>query len=118
MLSYYQGSVLNIRFYRTASGREPVSDYILSLGEKEHARIIYDLGQVRDKGLSCNAVRFRHIRGKLWEIKIMLGSGYRIFYCMLNNDNIVLLHAYKKSGQKTPKKEIKLARRRMKEVLS
>lgn len=60
-------------------------------------------------------VEFRQIDGKLWEIKI---GSHRVFYVVIDREEMVLLHAYKKQGQKLPVKERDIATRRMKELLS
>ncbi|MBI5198373.1 MAG: type II toxin-antitoxin system RelE/ParE family toxin [Nitrospirae bacterium] len=56
----------------------------------------------------------RQIRGKLWELRI---SRHRVFYVIIDAEMMVLLHAYKKQGQKAPAHELETALRRMKEVL-
>jgi phage-related protein len=61
------------------------------------------------------AYQFRQIEGKLWEIKV---STHRIFYVVIEREEMVLLHVYKKQGQKLPIKERDIATRRMKELLS
>lgn len=43
------------------------------------------------------------------------GTG-RIFYCCVINRRIVILHAFVKKTSKTPETELKIARKRMKEV--
>ena len=55
----------------------------------------------------------RQIQGKLWELKFSMD---RVFYCVITGPDLVLLHAYKKQGQRAPPDEIKLAKKRMKEV--
>jgi phage-related protein len=40
----------------------------------------------------------------------------RAFYCFIVNRRIVILHAFIKKTQGTPEREIRIARRRMKEV--
>lgn len=40
----------------------------------------------------------------------------RAFYCFVMNRRIVILHAFIKKTQETPERELKLARKRMKEV--
>lgn len=40
----------------------------------------------------------------------------RVFYCIVKNNEIVMLHVFIKKSQKTPNKEIKLVIKRMKEV--
>ena len=57
----------------------------------------------------------RQIKGKLWELKV---SATRVFYVFVTGPEVVLLHAYKKQGQKARLKEIETAQRRMEEVLA
>lgn len=40
----------------------------------------------------------------------------RVFYCILVGRKIIVLHGFIKKTQETPKKELALAKRRMKEV--
>lgn len=40
----------------------------------------------------------------------------RVFYCFMVNHRIIILHAFIKRTQDTPDRELKLARKRMKEV--
>lgn len=40
----------------------------------------------------------------------------RVFYCMLIGKRIMILHGFIKKTQKTPPKELAVAKRRMKEV--
>ena len=42
----------------------------------------------------------------------------RAFYCFLVGKRVLVLHAFVKKSQQTPDKELKLARKRMKEVRS
>jgi phage-related protein len=50
-------------------------------------------------------------------LHIEAGASHRVFYVVVNGPMIVLLHSYKKQSQKAPTREIKIAERRMKEVL-
>jgi len=40
----------------------------------------------------------------------------RAFFCYLKGKNIVVLHAFIKKSQQTPERELKLARKRLKEI--
>ncbi len=54
----------------------------------------------------------------LFEIRAKSGEGIgRVFYCVLVGRHIVILHGFVKKSDKTPAKELKIARNRMKEVL-
>lgn len=53
----------------------------------------------------------------LFELRIRAQEGIsRVFYCTLIGQRIVMLHCFIKKSQKTPRKEIQIARRRMQEV--
>ena len=46
-------------------------------------------------------------------MKFSLG---RVFFCFLSGQCVVVLHAFIKKSQQTPDNELKLARKRLKEV--
>ncbi len=43
---------------------------------------------------------------------------YRVFYFTKMKNEILIIHAFKKKTQKTPKKDIDLAKKRLKEMLN
>ena len=105
---------VKITFYQTPSGRTPVLDFLKKLQTPERARILAILADMEQYGLESGRVSFRQIEGKLWEIKI---SANQIFYVLAQRAEMVLLHAYKKQGQKLPLREKNVAIKRMKEIL-
>jgi phage-related protein len=53
----------------------------------------------------------------LFELRLKAGEGIaRVFYCTLVGRRIVMLHQIVKKSEKTPPRELDVARRRMKEV--
>ena len=55
--------------------------------------------------------------GGLFELRIKAAEGIaRVFYCTVVDRRIVVLHQFVKKSDKTPPKELEVARRRMKEV--
>jgi phage-related protein len=46
------------------------------------------------------------------------GATVRVFYYVRKSDAIVVFHAFQKKSQKTPSREINLARQRLQEVLN
>ena len=46
------------------------------------------------------------------------GAAVRVFYFVRQSDGILVFHAFQKKSQKTPVREIKLARQRLQEVLN
>lgn len=54
----------------------------------------------------------------LFELRIKSVEGIaKIFFCTMIGKKIIMLHLYIKKTNKTPAKEIHIARKRMKEVL-
>ena len=53
----------------------------------------------------------------LFELRLKAAEGIaRVFYCMVVGRRIVMLHQFIKKSGKTPRKELAIARKRMKEV--
>jgi phage-related protein len=58
------------------------------------------------------------IHKNAYELRIKDEKGiYRIIYFLAVSDKILIPHAFKKKGQKTPKKEIELSKARLKELI-
>ena len=108
-----------VSFFQLPSGRSPVEEFIQSLPKRDMARCLEVVVGLEDYGFACQRVRFKPLRGKLWEVKFQSsGGGYRFLYVLMKQEEMVILHASKKKTQKTPIQDIKLAEKRMKEVLS
>lgn len=107
-----------IHFYETVSGRSPIEDFIESLQKQDQARFAEVVVGIEQYGLAYSRVQFKPLRGKLWEIKFSApGGGYRVAYVLLTSSELVWLHVFKKTTQKTPLRDLDLAEKRMKEVL-
>nr|WP_175801613.1 type II toxin-antitoxin system RelE/ParE family toxin [Burkholderia anthina] len=53
----------------------------------------------------------------LYEMRLKGAEGIaRVFYCAIVDRRIVMLHCFVKKTHKTPRKELEIARRRLKEV--
>ena len=110
---------MKVSFFASLSGRCYVEDFIDGLSSGDKAAVIAVLKDIEAHGLTAVGCQFRQLEGKLWEIKIRAPTGgYRIFYVMVASDEMMCLHAYRKQGQKAPKRELEVARKRLKEVLS
>ncbi len=59
----------------------------------------------------------RAMDGGLCELRLKAAEGIaRVFYCTIVERRIVMLHQFIKKSQKTPRKELEIALKRMKEV--
>ena len=110
---------LFVNYWRNPSGKAPVERYIDKIGNKEErAELLSILKGIQENGTDAVGVEFRHIEGKLWELKIRThGNQHRIFYVVLKGNEMALLHAYLKKTQKAPIREIGVARQRLNQLL-
>ena len=110
---------MQIKFFSSTNGGTPVLEFIDKLQKVDQAKNLACLKSIEDLGFESPRVQLRQIDGKLWEMKISSSSGgYRIFYVAINKEVLILLHAYKKQSQKAPARELKVAAKRLKEVLN
>lgn len=59
----------------------------------------------------------KQVETGLFEVRAMARDGIgRVFYCTQRERNIILLHAFVKKTQKTPLKELLIARQRLLEI--
>jgi phage-related protein len=66
-------------------------------------------------GLPRDAVK--HLDGKLWELRMTGRDGIsRAIYVTASGQRVVILRAFVKKTQRTPRREIDIARQRAKEV--
>ncbi|GHU13329.1 hypothetical protein AGMMS50225_23210 [Betaproteobacteria bacterium] len=81
---------LQVRFYRTGTGVEPVRDWLKAL------------------------VVLEHVEGDIWEVRTKLSTRIARVLFVLEGNTMVLLHGFIKKQQKTPKPELDVARDRLK----
>ncbi len=109
---------MEVLFFEQSSGSSPIAKFIDSQPMQDQAVIVAVLSAIEEEGFSAKGALFRQLNGKLWEIKVKAPSGgYRFLYVTLDRETMIILHAFRKKTQKTPLKEIKLATRRLKEIL-
>lgn len=59
----------------------------------------------------------KHLQDKLWEMRVKGRDGIaRAIYVTVKDRRVVVLHAFRKKTQKTPKKALQMALSRMKEL--
>ena len=111
------GKALPALFFRLASGREPVRDWIRDLPQEDHKLIGSDLMKV-EFGWPCGPPLCAPLTDYpgLYEVRSHL-TGRRIarVFFTVSGKNMVLLHGFIKKTQASPMKELKLAERRLKE---
>lgn len=107
-----------IFFAVSASGRSYFEKFLEDVSVKDKAIILAVFKDIEYHGFKAKGCDFRQIEGKLWEIKIKCHSGgFRFFYFHHSQESLCVLHSYKKQGQKAPLNELRVARKRLKEIL-
>jgi phage-related protein len=103
------------RDYRTASGRSPVVEFIKGLASPDDRAEIYAaMGDVRRNGLAVTD----HLEDEIYEAKAEgERQSFRILFAPEGEHDQVLLAlaAFSKKTQKTPRREIELAKRRLRD---
>lgn len=68
-------------------------------------------------GANLGEPHTKPMRDGLFELRLKSTEGIaRVFYCTLIGKRIVMLHSFVKKTQKTPKRDLQLAIKRMQEV--
>jgi len=111
-----QAPEVPVRFYRSATGREPVLEWLRSLEQEDRRTIGLDLMRVQF-GWPIGMPLVRSLKDGLWEVRSSLPSQRiaRLILCF-HQKTLIVLHGFIKKTQKTPTEDLDLAKRRMKEV--
>lgn len=96
---------------------EEVQKEILSLPTTLQARYICLTERMMEYGPNLGLPHTAAFGSGLFELRLKGVEGIaRVFFCTLVKQEIVMLHSFIKKSQKTPDREIKFARQRMKEL--
>ncbi len=93
--------------------------YIESLSVKERAKVFEFIAQLQEKGNKMPNPYAEKLTGEkdIWELRIKWRTNaYRVFYFFFEQKDIYLVNAFLKKTNKTPRAEIKKAKKRIKEI--
>lgn len=103
--------VLNVRFFCTDAGNEPVREWLTDLPKESRRLIGTDIKTVQ-LGWPIGMPVVRKLESGLWEIRIDLDDTIaRVIFTIVGSD-MVLLHGFIKKSQKTPASDMKTAKQR------
>src|SRR5690349_14309899 len=107
---------IELVFYRSESGNEPVRDWLLGLSEQNRREIGMDLMRVQF-AWPVGMPLVRPLGDGLFEVRTSLpdGTTARVLFCF-HDGELFALHAFIKKTQRTPPEDLKLARKRKTEV--
>ena len=103
--------------WRITYYNEKVFKRIEKLPKPLRARYITLTKRMKSDGPNLGMPHTSAMGDGLFEIRIKAKMGIaRAFYCVQIGNEIVVLHSFIKKTQETPKKELDIARKRLKEV--
>ena len=101
-----------IRYYS-----EAVQDEILDLPDTLAARYVVLTRRMVALGPNLGEPHTKAMKSGLFELRLKGAEGIaRVFYCTQVGRSIVVLHSFVKKTQETPDAELRLARKRLKDV--
>jgi len=107
---------LTVRFFRTATGREPVRDWLKDEVSEDARRAIGADIKTVQLGWPLGMPLVRKIDGDLWEVRCNIPGGIARVLFTLSGAQMVLLHGFVKKSQSISATDLALAKRRKKEV--
>jgi len=104
--------LLQVVFFRTGSGREPVREWLLELDKEDRKVIGEDIKLVQFRW-PLGMPLVRKLEADLWEVRSHLSGGRiaRISFTVKGSE-MALLHGFIKKTQKTPQHDLAVARER------
>ena len=100
--------VLQVVFYRSEAGNEPVREWLKELPRDDKRQIGEDIKTAR-LGWPLGMPLIRKIDKDLWEVRTRLADGVARVFFTVDRDYMILLHGFVKKSQKTPQNDLKTA---------
>ena len=99
--------------YRTPAGQRPVRAFLDDLSKSAKAKVYAAIEKLAQRGNRLGMPLSKALGKGLHELRIPHPEGpFRIIYCFLPARRAMLLHAFVKRTEATPKQEMELARQR------
>lgn len=105
-------SKFKVLFYEKEDGTCPIQEFLDSLEPKLKAKSYGLLVVLSEKGNELRGPYSKHIEDGIFELRIIVGSNIvRAFYFFCWNREIVMTNGFVKKTEKTPRREIRLAKK-------
>ena len=103
--------------YRIRDYSLQVQEDVMALPVTLQARYINLTRRMMEFGPNLGLPHTDAFGGGLFELRLKGAEGIaRVFFCTLVDKDIVMLHCFVKKSQKTPAKELNIARNRLQEI--
>jgi phage-related protein len=104
-----------IIFYETDFGDNSVEHFLAQLDSASRAKVVRTLELLRTQQI-MPAKFWKKLSGAdLWEVRIEYsGNIFRVLAAFAKGNRVILLHAFQKKSQKTPRQDMEIALQRQK----
>lgn len=103
--------------YYSQNNKSPVKKWLDEIGNEPRAEIFKVFEMLSKYAIDLGLPFVRPIENKIYEVRAKDKSGiYRVLYFAYKEKTFVMLHGFQKKIQVTPRKEIDIAIKRMKEL--
>jgi len=104
--------ILDVVFYKTEAGNEPVREWLKSLPREDRRTIGEDI-KTAQYAWPLGMPLIRKMERGLWEVRSSISQGIARVIFTIKDSMMILLHGFVKKSQKTPPNELDTARRRL-----
>ena len=105
-----------VEFYETEDGDKPVFDFMISLEPKMRAKVGAMMQLLAEKGNELRKPYTEHLDDGIFELRTIQGNNIsRTLFFFYAGHRIIITNGFIKKTQKTPPKEISLAKARRKD---
>lgn len=105
-------------YYYSEGERQPVKEFIDAQLPKVKAKILRNLLLLSEFGPDIGYPLISNLERNLWELRtVYQGNQYRILFAMVSGKILLLTHGFQKKTQKISKRDLDLAKRRLKQFL-
>lgn len=108
-----------VKYYQEISSQCPVEEFLIALRRVNNSlagQAFKGIEKLRNRAYHKEPLS-KHLESGLWELRIQAGSNtLRIIYTFAKGKIIILLHVFIKKQQKMPKKELEIARSRLRKA--
>ena len=109
---------ITVNFYKSATGNEPVREWLKGLTKEEKTILGEDIKTV-EYGWPLGMPLVRKLDKNLWEVRSdLINKEIARVLFTFKGGVMVLLHGFKKKSQKTPPNDLKIAKDRRDLVLN
>ena len=108
-----------VSFYEKADGTKPAEEFILGLEVKMRSKIIRTIQLLQNIGRNMREPYSKSLGDGIFELRAQVGNNIsRVLYFFIVGERVILTNGFTKKTQKTPKKEIDLAKKYRSDYLS